>query len=316
MAEKSLCPLNLQEQDRNRDWLTALIPVFFIGFLYYGWWVPVLALTGAGTYLAVTVLTDRWGWWQSRVETALVTGLLVTFCLPATAPFWTVVLACALAAGLTVAVDRAGERWRWATAPVCPPLVGYLAVRWLFPSAVTGFALPSQWTPLDGVAGATPLAALWDGTPRETATRLFTGAHSSAIGEGCVAVLLMAAAYLLFRRRLRLIAPGVMLGTVSLLCWLLWDGPLYGLLAGGVVLAALVMADRAYAPASYVGQALTGLLAGGTVVLMRALTDTDGSAVGVLVGCVFGWVYPALAGLVLRLRSRKTEKFAKTENKG
>lgn len=312
MAEKTEQIVCLRERERNRDWLTALVPVLLIGFVYYGWWVPALAVVGAGAYMAVAALLNR-RTAATQLEAALVAGLLVTCCLPATAPLWTVALACAVAAVLTAGVDGIAARRSLATAPVCPALVGYLLVLWTFPSAVTEYTMPVQFTPLDGVSGATPMAALWDGSARETATRLFTGAHSSAIGEGSVAVLLLAAGYLLLRRRLRLIAPGAMLATVSGLSWLLWDAPLYGVLTGGVVLAALVLADRAYAPASYVGQAVTGVVAGGVVVLVRALTGTDGSALGLLAGCVLGCGYPWLAALVTRYRTQKEEKSVKIE---
>ena len=315
MAEKIEQSVCLQDRERNRDWLTALIPIWLIGFVYYGWWVPALALTGAGAYLAVAVLSARGAWLPRRVEEALATALLVTFCLPSTAPLWAVALACAVAALLTAGVDFGSKRWHWVTAPVCPALAGYGVVRLVFPAALSGYEMPVQFVPLDGVSGATPTAALWDGTSKETLTRLFTGAHNSAIGEGCAAVILLVAAYLLLRRRLRLIAPGAMLATVALLSWLIWDAPLYGVLTGGVMLAALVMADRAYAPVSYVGQALMGVLVGGTVVLVRGVFGNDGCAVAVLAGCVFAAFYPMLAGLVSRKSEAKAEKFSKTENK-
>jgi len=315
MAEKNENPICLQERERNRDWLTALVPVLLIGFVYYGWWVLALTVVGAGAYMAVAALIDRQNLMFRQVECALVTGLLVTFCLPSAAPLWTVALACAVAALLTVGVDFGGRRFGLATAPVCPVLVGYLVVLWAFPAAVTAFEMPVQFVPLDGVSGATPLAALWDGSARETTVRLLTGAHSSAIGEGSVLVLALAALYLLLRHRLRLIAPGAMLATVSVLSWIVWGAPLYGLLTGGVVLAALLLADRAYAPASYVGQAVVGVVAGGVVVLVRATNGTDGSAIGVLVGCVLGCIYPALERLVIRHKGEKAEKSVKIENK-
>lgn len=312
MAEKIKFPVCLQERERNRDWLTALVPLLLIGFVYYGWWVPALALVGAGASMAVAVLLHRANP-AYYLESSLVTGLLVTCCLPATTPLWVVALACAVAALLSVGVDWAGGRWRWATAPVCPAVAGYLLVRWVFPAATTVFEMPVQFVPLDGVSGATPMAALWDGTARESLTRLFTGAHSSAIGEGSVAVIVLAALYLGLRRRLRLIAPGAMLVTVSLLSWIIWNAPLYGVLTGGVALAALLLADRAYAPVSYVGQALTGLLAGGVIVLVRATSGTDGSAIGLLIGGVFGCVFPAMEQFVTEKTKAKREKIAKIE---
>lgn len=313
MAEKTEQIVCLQERERNRDWLTALIPLLLIGFVYYGWWTLALTLVGAGAYMAVAALMGHRDLLLRRIEAALVTGLLVTFCLPVTTPVWVVGLACGVAALLTAGVDWAGKRWHWTTAPVCPAVVGFLLARLLFPAATTAFTMPVQFVPLDGVSGATPMAALWNNTPFETTTRLFTGAHSGAIGEGCAAVILLAAVYLLLRRRVRLIAPGAMLATVCLLSWIVWNAPVYGLLTGGVMLTALLLADRAYAPTSYVGQAVVGVLTGGVIVLARAVFGTDGCGFGLLVGCLLGCFYPYLAAFCTRYLGAKAEKSAKIE---
>jgi len=315
MAQETNSPVCLQEQERNRDWLTALAPLLLLGVCYFRWSVLALVLVGTAAYMAVAALVDRRELMFRRLEPALVTGLLVTFCLPATAPIWTTAIGGGVAALLTAGVDWAGKRWHWATAPVCPALAGYLLVRYLFPASVSVYVLPSQWASVDAVAGATPLDALTDGGAYEATGRLLTGIHGGAIGEGCALVLLMAAGYLLLRRRLRWIAPVVMLLTVSGLSWLVWDAPLYSLLCGGVLLGALLLADRVYAPASYLGQAATGLLCGGVTVLMRYATGTDGTAVGVLIACIFGCLWGLAVRRFCTRAAAKEENFAKTENK-
>ena len=172
-------------------------------------------------------------------------------------------MACAVAALLVAGVDFGGRRFGFATAPVCPALAGYLLVRYLFPGAVSTFTMPVMWAPVDATAGATPLAALDNPAAREPMNRMLTGIHPGAIGEGCALVLALAALYLLLRRRIRLIAPAVMLGTICLFSLILWSAPWYGLLSGGAVLAALILADRAYAPRCWQGQVACGFTAGG-----------------------------------------------------
>lgn len=316
MATKEICPVNLQERERNLDWLTALVPVLLLGLVYFRWQVLALAVVGAAAYMAVAALIDRRELMFRRVEGGLVTGVLVTLCLPATAPVWTAALACAVAALLVAGIDFGGRRFGFATAPLCPALAGYLLVRYLFPAAVSTYPMPAMWASVDATTGATPLAALSDPSAQEPMHRMLAGIHPSAIGEGCGLVLVLAALYLLLRRRLRLIAPAVMLGTVCLLSQVLWSAPWYGLLSGGVLLAALILADRAYAPASWWAQILCGLTAGGVTVLMRHATGTDGSAVGVLAACLVGFVWWLVARWIAPLRGANKENFTKTEKKG
>ena len=206
---------------------------------------------------------------------------------------------------------------RWLACPYArpllqPALVGYLAVRLVFPGAVSAFTLPAQWDNLDGVATATPLAAFTGEGLQLSPSHLLFGIHAGAIGEGCAAAVVLCALYLLLRHRLRLIAPGSMLLTVSLLSWILWNSPLYGILSGGVALGALLLADRLTMPKDYATQAVSGVLSGGVIVLLRALTRTDGTAVALLaVGLLqpalpylfrfCRWVWSWLAPLIARL---------------
>ena len=82
-----------------------------------------------------------------------------------------------------------------------------------------------------------------------------------------------------------------MLATVLLLSWAMWNSPLYGVLAGGVALGALLLADRACMPKDYAFQGVSGVLAGVIVVLVRAFTHTDGTAVALV---VTGLLQPAI----------------------
>ncbi|MBR5524629.1 MAG: RnfABCDGE type electron transport complex subunit D [Clostridia bacterium] len=298
MTENVPINVDLQERERTLDWLTALSPILLIAICYYRWQAVGLVLTATAGYLAVTALLQWAGVTSCRTAPALVTGMLVAFCLPSTSPLWTAALGGGVAAAVaTLPVLLYGWRPTWVISrPLLQPaLVGYLVVRLLFPACVSAFHLPKQWDVVDGVAGATPLVALGDPSAVESPLRLLFGVHAGAVGEGCVPVILLAALYLLLRRRLRLIAPAVMLATVSLLSLLIWDMPLYGVLVGGTVLGALLLADRAFAPAAYGPQAVSGLLVGVIVALSRLYWGMDGTAVAVLVAGALSPVYaPAL----------------------
>lgn len=306
VEEKISVPVDLQEREYTLDWLTALSPILLIALCYYRWAAVGVVLMATAGYLTAAVLLQWAGVLACRTAPAVTAGMLAAFCLPATTPLWAAALAGAIAAPMAALpglLARIKPGWPISRPLLYPALVGYLLVRLAFPAHTTTYTMPVQWAPLDSVSTATPLAGLGEPLAINDGVRLLLGVHAGSIGGGCVPVILLAGVYLLLRRRLRLIVPGVMLATVSLLSWMVWGAPLYGLLAGGTVLAALLVADRMVAPASYGAQAVAGVVAGGTTVLLRAAAGMDGAAVGVLLAGVLAPVYaPFLhwSGIALR----------------
>lgn len=290
--------MDLHERERALDWLTALSPILFIAVCYYRWQAVGLVITAAAAYVAVTVLLQWAGIGSCHTVSALVFGSLAAFCLPVTAPLWIAALAGGVAALIAVLpqwLHRVRPVWPISYPLLHPALAGYLFVRMAFPRYTTDFCMPYQWASVESTSGATPLAMLTDPDALENPLHLLAGIHPAAIGEGCIPVILLAAVYLLLRRRLRLIAPAVMLITVSAVSWILWQMPLYSLMLGGVMLGTLLLADRAFAPAAYGQQVLYGLIAGGVVVLMRYYLSMDGTAVAVLAAGLLSPLYgPAL----------------------
>ena len=273
------------DRERTLDWLTALVPPLLISIFYYGGESVLLELLAVGGYLMTAALFSG-GLYAVRLAPALMTGLLTAFCLPATTPYWPAALAGAVAAVAAAVPALLAKRWPrcpYAQPLVQPALFGYLSVRLLFPSAVDGFSLPALWDNLDGQTTATPLSALLNGNAEFTTHHLFFGIHADALGAGCAAAVVLAAFYLTLRRRLRLIAPVAMVGTVFLLSWIVWGAPLYGILCGGVALGALLIADRRYMPKPLSLQAASGVLAGALIVIFRAATRTDGTAAALVV---------------------------------
>lgn len=285
--------LDLHDKDRSLDWLTALSPIWLMGIIYFRWWALFLPVVTAAGYLAASLLFEKLRVLTKSVPAALFSGVLIALCLPSTTPVWVGALAGMVAAAAATLPTVLSRWWADARGLLHPALVGYLAVRLIFAAHTTAFPMPALWA-ADAVSAATPLASLSEPMGVEALSRLFMGVYPSAIGEGCVPVILLAFLYLLLRRRLRLIAPAMMLGGVALLSWMIWDNPLGGLLSGGVALGALLLADRAFAPASYGPQALAGVVAAAVTVTLRATVGMDGTAVGVLVGCGLSPVYPAM----------------------
>ena len=287
-----------QERERMLDWLTAASPILLIALLYYRWQAAGLMLLAAAGYAAVSVLLQWAGLARCTGTAAVTTGVWTALLLPA-APLWVAGVAGAVA-GLAAVLPAVAERWIPRFPLRLPPaLMGCLVVWLAFPAYVRAYTWPAQWAPLAAEPVTTPLLPLL--TP-EAYPRLHVllGIREGAIGEGCIPVVLMAAVYLLIRRRLRLIAPGAMLSTVALLSWIIWGAPLRGVLVGATVLAALLLSDREYAPAAYGPQAVAGVLAGGLAVLLRAVMGQDGCAAGVLIACLLSPLYPAFLQLCRR----------------
>lgn len=284
----------LRDPDREcvLDWLTALLPLLLISLIYYRGQALALQVTAVGGWLMAALLL-AWAmktpWTELRVAPAVAGGLLAAFCLPAGAPWWFAALFGGIVAAAQAIPDLVGHvksDWRLAQPLLQPVLLAFLLVRIVFPARFTDYTMPAQFIPVDGVAGATPLAVLRGGEAADLWQLLF-GIHAGAIGETCVAAILLSALYLIIRRRVRLIAPATLIVTVALFSWIFWGAigyALYAILAGGVLLAALLFADKTTAPAAPRDQIVVGVVAGVITVFIRRFGGwAEGVAVGVLV---------------------------------
>lgn len=232
-----------------RDVLIALAPAALGAVYFFGLRAAVIILLS----MAAAALTE---WGVERLMgkpstladgSALVTGLLLAFNLPPSAPFWLPVVGAAFAiAVVKLAFGGLGHNF------VNPALAARAFLLAAFPAAMT------RWTsPFDAVTSATPLALL----PRpiggltEAAGQLpsyldlLLGRVGGSLGETSALLLLLGAAYLLYKQIIDWRIPLGFLGTLALLTWAfggqngLFSGdPLYHLLAGGAVLGAFFMA--------------------------------------------------------------------------
>ncbi len=272
-------------RERALDWLTALLPAVLMSIFYYRWQAAALELLAIAGYLMAAYLLAPTGTLTPQLFPAMVTGLLTAFCLPATTPLWPAALAGAVAAvtaALPALWNKYLPRLPKAQALVHPALVGYLFIRLLFPGTVDSYTMPAQWSGVDGLTVATPLAVFGGTDMHITHQHLLLGIHAATIGEGCAIALVLGILFLLIRQRLRIVAPVCMLATLSLLSWAVWGSPLYCLLAGGALLGAVILADREYTTPTPGQQALMGVLAGVGIVLLRRFAGMEGTAVAVV----------------------------------
>lgn len=205
----------------------------------------------------------------TRESSAIVTGLLLAFCVPPTLPLWMAVL------GSLFAVIIAKHLFGGLGQNIFnPALIGRAFLLASFPVAMT------TWTsPIDGLSTASPLGMMKEATGQilPSVSELFFGTVSGSIGETSALAVLLGGAYLLYRRHIDWRIPGTFLGTVFLLTALvgisrgegLWY-PFYHLCAGGLLLGAFFMAtDWVTTPITKRGRIIFGIGCGLLVVLIR-----------------------------------------------
>ncbi|KPK42714.1 MAG: hypothetical protein AMJ78_01415 [Omnitrophica WOR_2 bacterium SM23_29] len=195
---------------------------------------------------------------------AALTGLLLAYNLPSSLPIW---MACI---GSLFAIAIVKQAFGGLGKNIFnPALAGraFLLIAW--PKYMVSFSKPFIYS--DSVTSATPLYLLKEGKA-ETIHQmgisyldLFLGNRGGCIGEVCIALLLLGALFLLWRKIISWHIPFSFISTLGLLTWL-WGGSqigradvLFSLLAGGVVLGAFFMAtDYVTSPLTREGQLIFG----------------------------------------------------------
>ena len=316
--KKSVAPsADGQDTARAKDWLVALSPLLLMMVVNYRWSAVWAVLTAAAGYLAVMVGWHRLGLMPRRVVPALVCGVLVTACLPAAIPFWVAAMAGLLAAIVAVIpslVNRLAKRDLLSCPVFFPALSGYLLTRWLFSARFAVYTLPWMWERIDTVASATPLTGLGNPDSAARLPHLFWGFEAGSMGNGPAMAVLFGFCYLLLCRRAQILSSAAMGGTVFLLSWLCWGMPTYSLLAGGTLLAIVLVGDEGFVHVGWKGRLVAGATAGAVTVWLRQRYGVDGSALGLLLaGALTPVLHVFYHGMCRFIRFLR-EKFAKSEN--
>ncbi|MCK5592310.1 MAG: RnfABCDGE type electron transport complex subunit D, partial [Candidatus Pacebacteria bacterium] len=165
---------------------------------------------------------------------AVVTGILLSFNLPSTVPWWLVTISSAVA--IIITKHFFGGLGRNIFNPALAGRIfamhawpDFMSASWIPPRTVwnsAGINLP--WTSIDNSAVlkafntyATPLHDMKEGLASKlpSLTNMFLGNIGGCLGETSAAALLLGAIYLLIRKRITLIIPLTYIGTVGLLTW-------------------------------------------------------------------------------------------------
>lgn len=264
-----------------RDVLIALIPALLVSIFAFG--INALLLS-AVCVLSAVLFEYIWCRLTKKETTvsdcsAAITGLLLAFNMPASAPLWMGIVGAAFAI-IIVKCFFGGLGHNF----VNPALAARAFLLSCYPVAMT------TWTnPLKGnlfgtaaVSSATPLVAE---KGVYSYLDLFLGSCPGCIGEISAAALLIGLIYLLYRKVITWHIPVIYIGTVFVLSYALGQDGVYQILSGGLMLGAIFMAtDYTTSPMTVKGQIVYALLLGVLTVVIRTFGNLpEGVSYSILV---------------------------------
>ncbi len=250
-----------------RDVIIALLPATFAGIYFFGMQAFLVTLVSVLSCIAAEAL------WQKLTHrkitigdlSAVVTGLLLAFNLPAAVPLWLPAI------GGFFAIIIVKQFFGGIGQNVMNPALAaraFLLASW--PVHMTNFTV-------DGTSAATALGILKTGGDKlPSLMNIFIGNVGGCIGETSVLALLIGAAYLLYKKIISWHTPVAFIGTVFVLTYILGrDGlmtgnALYEICAGGLMIGAFFMAtDYSTSPMTKKGQLIFGLGCGVLTTIIR-----------------------------------------------
>ena len=193
---------------------------------------------------------------------AVVTGLLLAFNMPATLPPWMAIVG-AFIAIVIIKQLFGGLGYNFAN----PAIVGRIALAVGFGAKMAAYPLPDNG--VDALTSATPLAVAGELGSGDYLT-LLLGNHGGVLGETCAICILIGGIYLIATKVISPVLPITYLATVAVLSLCFGMDPIVQLLSGGLMLGAFFMAtDYVTSPTTDKGKVVAGLFLGLVTMLIR-----------------------------------------------
>ena len=306
------------------DVVIALLPTALAAVWFFG--APALGLILVSVAFAVLseMVYERLTHQKNTISdlSAVVTGLLLAFNLPANAPWWMAAIGAIIAIVLVKQMfGGIGQNF------INPALASrtILMLSWAGLMAATAMPNGGQLfglgsAPVDAVASATPLVnssySLW---------QLFIGDIPGMLGETCKLTLLLGGVYLIVRRVIDWRVPVAFIATAFILFWIQTgviysvesgtDNALYQILSGGLMLGAFFMAtDYVTCPITKWGRVFMGVGCAAILFVIRTFNSSylEGCSFGilfmnVLTPLIDKWTAPRSFGAVKPPRATKTK---------
>ena len=242
----------------------ALVPTLIVSIIWFG--INALILTAVT--VAACVLFEM-GYCKLMGKenptgdfSAVVTGMLLAFNMPATLPWWMAIVG-AFIAIVIVKQLFGGLGYNFAN----PAIVARIALAVGFAGRMASYPLPANG--IDALASATPLAVASEVGSAGYVT-LLIGQHGGVLGETCAITILLGGIYLIWTKVISPVIPVTYLATVAVLSVCFGMDPIYQLLSGGLMLGAFFMAtDYVTSPTTDKGKVVFGLGLGLITMMIR-----------------------------------------------
>ena len=256
----------------------ALVPTLIVSVLWYG--ISALILT-AVTVAACVLFEMGYCKLVGRENptgdfSAVVTGLLLAFNMPAGLPWWMAVVG-SFVAIVVVKQLFGGMGYNFAN----PAIVGRIAMALGYTGAMTTYVFPNNG--IDALASATPLGVAAEVGSAGYMT-LLIGKHGGVLGETCAITILLGGLYLIWTKVISPVIPVTYLATAAVLSVCFGMDPIYQLLSGGLMLGAFFMAtDYVTSPTTDKGKVVFGIGLGLITMLIRRFgTMNEGVSFAIL----------------------------------
>jgi electron transport complex protein RnfD len=263
----------------------AMIPALFWSVFVFGIDALRVTLIAVTACLAFEYLIQKYLMKVTPSVTdgsALVTGILLAFNVPADIPWWIIVIGSLAAIGIgKLSFGGLGSNI------FNPALVGRVFLLISFPVQMTSWPV-NRLAEVDSVTSATPLGiikeALSSGTPVSqiaqdlpAASDMLLGNIGGSLGEISALMLILGGLYMLYKKVITWHIPVSIIASVGIIATIFWGAdpqtyvnPLFHLLTGGLMLGAIFMAtDMVSSPMTPKGQIIYGVGIGVITISIR-----------------------------------------------
>lgn len=247
------------------DVIIAMVPAMIGSVYFFGLSALKLILVSVASALVFEAGIQKLFKKEIRIWdlSAVVTGILLAFNLPANAPWWIAVFG----AGFAIIIVK--------------ECFGGLGSNFMNPALAARAALVASWPGImatyvrpDGITGATPLAIMKSGSGSlPKIIDMLIGNIGGSLGETSAMLLLIGAAYLLLRKVIEWRIPTFYILSTTVMLFILKvdvSNLIYHVLGGGLILGAFFMAtDYSSSPVTPKGKVIFAIGAGVLTALIR-----------------------------------------------
>lgn len=253
------------------DVIIALAPAFIMSGIIFGPRAIILTIVCVIACVAFEAGYNKLLKRENTVSdlSAVVTGVLLSYNLPASLPYWMAVVGCFFAIVIVKQLfGGIGQNF------VNPAITARIFLMVSFATPMSTWPLTRQSLGVtDAVTGATPLGIMnMGGDPATLPSNMdmFLGFIGGSLGETSAVALLIGGIYLIARKIIEPAIPVAFIGTVFVIALIAGQDPIFHICAGGVMLGAIFMAtDYTTSPLTTKGKIIFGIGCGLITMIIR-----------------------------------------------